>query len=120
MTDWLHLTGMRFYGRHGVHPDERELGQTYRVDVSLAHDLAPAGKSDDLAQTIDYGEVYRIVRGIVEGEPRNLVEAVAEEVAAQLLANTPARTVRVRVAKPHPPIVRAELDEESVEIERRR
>ncbi len=120
MSDWIRLTGMRFYGRHGVHPDERELGQTYRVDVALAHDLAPAGTSDDLARTIDYGAVFRLVREVVEGEPKRLVEAVAERVAATLLADTPAEAVRVRVTKPHPPIAGADLDEESVEIERRR
>ena len=120
MTDWIHLDGIRLHGRHGVHPDERELGQTYRVDVALAHDLSRAGAGDDLAQTIDYGLVFRIVREVVEGQPKRLVEAVAEEVAAKLLADTPARAVRVRIAKPHPPIAGADVDEGSVEIERTR
>lgn len=118
--DWLHLTGMRFYARHGVHAHERELGQTYRVDVALAYDLSRAGRSDDLADTIDYGLVHRLVREAVEGEPRNLVERVAEEVAQRLLAGTPATAVRVRLAKLHPPIEGATIDEETVEIERRR
>lgn len=120
MSDWIHLRGMRFWARHGAHADERELGQTYRVDVSLAHDLASAGASDDLARTIDYGLIFGLVRDVVQGEPRNLVEAVAESVAAKLLAETPARRVRVIVAKPHPPIADADLDEEAVEIERAR
>jgi dihydroneopterin aldolase len=120
VTDWIHLTGMRFHARHGVHAEERALGQTYVVDVSLAHDLSRAGRSDDLNDTIDYGLVFRVVRGVVEGEPRNLVERVAEDVAAQLLRTTPARSVRVRLHKPHPPITDADLDEESVEIERAR
>lgn len=120
MTDWLHLAGMRFYGRHGAHPDERELGQTYRVDVELACDLSRAGRSDDLADTIDYGEVVRIVGGVVEGDPRQLIERVAEDVAARLLAMTPASRVRVRLAKPHPPVAGASLDEAAVEIERSR
>lgn len=120
MTDWIHLTGMRFHARHGVHPDERSLGQTYVVDVSLAHDLSRAGRSDDLADTIDYGLVFRVVREVVQGEPRNLVERVAEDVASQLLRRTAARSVRVRLHKPNPPIEGADLDEESVEIERAR
>jgi dihydroneopterin aldolase len=120
MTDWLHLRGMRFYARHGVHADERELGQTYRVDVSLQHDLSRAGRSDTLADTIDYGAVFAAVREIVEGEPRQLVEAVAERVASRLLGGTPARAVRVLVAKPHPPVAGADIDEEAVEIERSR
>jgi dihydroneopterin aldolase len=120
VTDWIHLTGMRFHARHGVHPDERSLGQTYVVDVSLAHDLSRAGRSDDLADTIDYGLVFRVVREVVQGEPRNLVERVAEDVASQLLRRTAARSVRVRLRKPNPPIEGADLDEESVEIERAR
>ena len=120
MSDWLHLRGMRFYGRHGVHADERELGQTYRVDVSLRHDLSRAGRSDALSDTIDYAEVFAAVREIVEGTPRQLVESVAENVAATLLGRTPASAVRVRIAKPHPPIPDADVDEEAVEIERAR
>lgn len=120
MTDWIHLSGMRFYGRHGVHANERELGQTYRVDVALAYDVARAARSDDLADTIDYGAVFASVRAVVEGEPHNLVERVAEDVARRLLSDTPADAVRVRVRKPHPPIADADLDEESVEIERGR
>ncbi|TMD58703.1 MAG: dihydroneopterin aldolase [Chloroflexi bacterium] len=120
MTDWLRLTGMRFYGRHGVHADERELGQTYRVDVALAHDLSRAGRTDELEDTIDYGAVFAMVREVVEGEPRQLVESVAETVATRLLERTPAGAVRVRVTKPHPPIAGADIDEESVEVERAR
>lgn len=119
-TDWIQLVGMRFYGRHGVHAHERELGQTYRVDVALAHDLSRPGRSDDLGDTIDYGLVHRIVREVVEGEPRDLVERVAEEIAQRLLSGTPAAAVRVRLAKPRPPIVGTTLDEEAVEIERHR
>src|SRR5438477_212486 len=76
-TDWLRRTGMRFYARHGVHADERELGQTYRVDVALAHDLSRAGRTDELEDAIDYGAVFALVREVVEGEPRQLVESVA-------------------------------------------
>lgn len=111
---------MRFYGRHGAHPDERELGQTYRVDVAVAHDLARAGKSDALADTIDYGVVHAIAREVVEGEPRELLERVAAEIASRILSQTTADAVRVRLAKPHPPIAGADVDEAAVEIERHR
>lgn len=120
MTDWIRLSGIRIYGRHGVHADERGLGQTYVVDVALALDLAPAGRSDDLSKTIDYGVIFSIANDVVGGTPRQLVEAVAEDLAARLLRDTPARAVRVRIAKPHPPIAGAVLDDESVEIERAR
>lgn len=120
MSDWIRLSGMRFYARHGVQEDERELGQTYRVDVALAYDLSRAARSDALADTIDYGAVFASVRQVVEGEPRKLIERVAEDVARRLLADTPATTVRVRVRKPHPPIAGADVEEEAVEIERLR
>lgn len=120
MSDWLQVRGMRFHARHGVRADERELGQTYRVDVALQHDLSRAGRSDSIDDTIDYGLVFATVREVVEGEPRQLVESVAEAVAAKLLRGTPAAAVRVRVAKPHPPIAGADLEEEAVEIERSR
>ncbi len=118
--DWLHLTGMRFHARHGVHDFERELGRTVRVDVALAYDTSRAGRSDELRDTIDFDLVYRTVRDVVEKTSRHLAERVAEDVATQLLANTPARAVRVHFRKPNPPIADAPIDEESVEIERSR
>jgi 7,8-dihydroneopterin aldolase/epimerase/oxygenase len=68
--DRILLEGMVFHGRHGTLPAERELGQPFVVDVELRLDLRPAGLSDDLMQTVDYGEVHRRAREIVEGEPR--------------------------------------------------
>ncbi len=100
--DRILLEGMVFYGRHGTLPAERDLGQPFVVDVEMRLDLRPAGLSDDLAQTVDYGEVHRRAREIVEGEPVNLTETVAERIAAAVLENYPAvEAVRVKVAKPH-------------------
>ncbi len=111
---------MRFYAKHGVHAHERELGRTVRVDVSLALDASRAGRSDDLADTINFDEIYRLVRGAVAGKTRNLGERVAEDIAQALLSGTSALAVRVRFAKPNPPIEGGTLEEEVVEIERRR
>ena len=100
--DRILLEGMTFHGRHGTLPAERELGQPFVVDVELRLDLRPAGLSDDLAKTVDYGEVHRVARGIVEGEPVGLTETLAERISAAVLEDFPAvETVRVRVAKPH-------------------
>jgi 7,8-dihydroneopterin aldolase/epimerase/oxygenase len=100
--DRIVLEGMVFYGRHGTLPAERELGQPFVVDVELRLDLRPAGLSDDLSQTVDYGEVHRRAREIVEGEPVNLTETVAERIAAAVLEDHPTvEAVRVKVAKPH-------------------
>src|ERR671920_2279251 len=88
-TDEILLEGMRFYAYHGVNAEERTLGQRFMVDVVLAVDLRRPGQSDDLADTVSYSAVYKVVREIVEGEPRNLIEAVAEEIAAEILAEFP-------------------------------
>lgn len=99
-NDAVFLEGLQFYAYHGVNPEERVQGQHFLVDVALATDLRAAGASDDLDRAINYGAVYERVRAIVEGPPRRLIEAVAEEVAAALLAEFPATTVTVAVRKP--------------------
>lgn len=116
--DRILLSGLTFYGYHGVNPEERVLGQRFVVDVALELDLQPAGRSDDLNQTINYALAYKLIRDVVEGPPRQLLEAVAESIADALLAATPARTVRVRVAKPWAPVKGMVAGEIAVEIER--
>lgn len=99
--DHILLEGMTFFGRHGVLPAERELGQRFVVDIEMRLDLRPAGLSDDLAKTVDYGAVHDLAKEIVEGEPLNLIEAVAERIATTVLQRHPSiETVRVGVAKP--------------------
>src|SRR3954462_10695610 len=88
-TDEILLEGMRFYAYHGVNPEEQALGQRFTVDVVLAVDLRRAGRSDELAHTVSYSAVYKVVRGIVEGEPRQLIEAVPEAIAAAILTGFP-------------------------------
>ena len=105
MTDRLLITGLTFYARHGVLPREREQGGRFVVDVEATLDLRPAGERDDLAATVDYAAIYEDVRAIVEGPPRNLIEAVAERIAQRLLARfRPLESVTVRVHKPGAPL----------------
>ena len=104
-ADQIILTGMQFYGFHGVNPEERRLGQPFIVDLEAELDLRPAGASDDLADTVSYTHLYRAVKVVMEGEPRHLLEAAAADIAAAVLARHPAvAAVRVRVHKPRPPI----------------
>ena len=101
MSDYILLTGMEFYGHHGCSAEERERGQKYVVDAELELDLSAAGKSDDLADTIDYVRVFDAVRAIVEGAPRNLIEAVAEDIARILLDTFPSLiSIKITVHKP--------------------
>ena len=118
--DRIVLEGMRFYGFHGVNPEERVLGQEYLVDITVEMDLAPAGQSDRLEVTISYAHIYRAVRDVMEGEPRNLLEAAAQSVADRVLADFPVAAVGVRVKKPHPPIRGSVIENATVEIFRRR
>ena len=119
--DRILLEGMVFHGWHGTLAAERELGQRFVVDVELHLDLHPAGISDDLARTVDYGEVHRRAREIVEGEPVNLTETVAERIARAILEEYPTvEAVRVKVAKPHVRLGDTVLAGSAVEILRRR
>jgi dihydroneopterin aldolase len=120
-TDEILLEGMRFYAYHGVNPEEQALGQRFTVDVVLAVDLRRAGQSDELAHTVSYSAVYKVVRGIVEGEPRQLIEAVAEEIAAMILTDFPlVARVTVTVRKPEVPMKGSMLDAAGVRITRSR
>jgi dihydroneopterin aldolase len=94
---------MQFFGHHGDVEAERALGSRVYVDVELRADLAAAGRSDSLQDTIDYVRCYEVVRAIVEDRQYSLLESIAESVAAALLEDPRAESVLVRVAK-EPPI----------------
>jgi dihydroneopterin aldolase len=100
MSDRIILGGMSFLARHGVEPHEKEIEQRFEVDVELELDLRAAGLHDDLADTIDYGVIYRRCRRIVEGSPLDLVESLAERIADDLLSAYAVESVTVRVRKP--------------------
>jgi dihydroneopterin aldolase len=119
MTDRIVLTGMRFEGRHGVSDDERSLPQLLEIDLEAHLDLAEAGRTDDLAATVDYGPLIRTCRAIVEERSFRLLEAIAELIAAEVLADRRIERVVVRVRKLAVP-VDADLDHATVEIDRAR
>lgn len=117
-TDSVYITGMSFYGRHGIHEEETRLGQRFIVSVTLFGDTRRAAVDDDLAQTPDYATVYTIAERIVTGEPCRLVETLAERIADGVLQECrQAARVRVRVDKPGAPIA-GHFEAVGVEIER--
>ena len=121
MSDRIALTKMRFEGKHGLLEEERLNAQPFEVDAELSLDLRPAGLSDDISLTVDYREVFRICREVVEGPSCQLIEALAETIAARLLAEFEAAAlaeVVVRVRKPRVALPGA-LDAAVVEIRRR-
>ena len=104
VRDRVVLTGLRAWGRHGVFDHEREQGQHFVVDVALALDLSAASTSDDLRRTVDYGVLAEAVVADVQGEPLNLIEALAERVAQTCLRQPGVVEVEVTVHKPEAPI----------------
>lgn len=102
--DKILLSGMQFYGRHGVFPEEKAMGQKFIFDVELTLDLRKAGETDDVNHTINYADIYAAVKNIVTQKNFNLIEALAETVAQEILANYRIDQVRVNVRKPHAPI----------------
>lgn len=102
--DRIVLRGVRGHGRHGVYDHERAAGQTFVVDVVLSLDLGPAARSDDVADTVHYGELAEMVVAEIEGEPVALVEALAARIADRCLEDARVREVEVTVHKPQAPI----------------
>jgi 7,8-dihydroneopterin aldolase/epimerase/oxygenase len=119
--DRILLEGMVFFGRHGTRPEEQALGQRFVVDIELRCDLRAAGERDDLTLTVDYSEVYRQAREIVEGPPLSLTETVAERIAAAVLErHALVESVRVKVSKPNVRLDDTVLAGSAVEIVRHR
>jgi dihydroneopterin aldolase len=102
--DELTLTGVRATGFHGVFEHERVNGQEFVIDVTVTLDLSAAGASDNLGQTIHYGELAEEIVAAVERDPVDLIETVAQRIADVVLAHEPARSVRVTLHKPSAPI----------------
>jgi dihydroneopterin aldolase len=100
----IELTGLRARGHHGVYDFERRAGQEFVVDVSLVLDLAPAAASDDVADTVHYGDLARRLVEIVGGEPVNLLETLADRLLAACLADARVDEATVTVHKTQAPI----------------
>ena len=120
MPDQILLQGMQFYGYHGVNPEERVLGQRYVVDLTADLDLSRAGQTDRLEDTVSYSHIYRTVRTVMEGDPRNLLESAAQAIADRVLAEFPVDAVSVTVKKPNPPVRGSSIESAAVRIHRTR
>ena len=119
MSDSIRIDGLRVFGHHGVLAHERELGQTFTVDVALELDLAAAGASDDLADTVDYGALTGALAAVVSDERYDLIERLAQRLAETCLEDRRVAAVTVTVLKPHAPVP-APVDDVRVTIRRTR
>jgi len=118
--DRIKLKELRFFGHHGILPEEQENGQHFMVSLWVGLDLSTAGKSDDLESGVDYREIIRLTGEVIEGPPVKLLETLAERIAERILTQFPAvDSLTVEVGKSNPPI---SIDSAGtfVEITRRR
>ena len=121
--DTIHLRGLEFYAYHGVLPEEQILGTRFLIDMDLFVDLSQAGSSDQVGDTVHYGEVYQVIKACVTGGRHQLIEHLAEEIAQRVLGQFSCTSVRVEVHKPQAPIpgifrdVSVEIWREAGEIE---
>lgn len=103
MSDQIAVRGIRAFGYHGVLPEERAQGQLFVVDAVLTMDTRFAAASDDLELTIDYAELAKRVVAIVEGDPVNLIETLAQRLADACLKEERVGAVEITVHKPDAP-----------------
>ena len=94
----VEVRGLRLFGRHGVHEHEKRDGQDFVFDIELA--VGDRGASDRLEDAVDYREVARTVQEVSDAQSYNLLEALATDVADELLRRFTAERVVVRVEKP--------------------
>jgi dihydroneopterin aldolase len=102
--DRITLTGLRVFGRHGVYEHEKRDGQEFVVDLTVWLDLSAAARSDDLADTVDYGALAQRAADVVAGPPQDLIERVAGRIADEVLRDERISAVEVTVHKPSAPI----------------
>jgi 7,8-dihydroneopterin aldolase/epimerase/oxygenase len=120
MSDCVFVKGLVLHAYHGVMQHEAKVGQTFRLDLKLAIELAEASRSDKLKHTVSYDMVVNTASEAFSARRYRLVEAAAGAVADAVLARFPqVHAVAVTVHKPHAPIA-ATFDDVGVTIERTR
>lgn len=118
--DTIMLTGLAFYGYHGVMPEESSLGQRFRIDLECGMDLREPGRTDDVDKTVSYELIFGVVRDAFEEHRFKLIEALAEHIVMRLFEAFGAiEWVRIRVRKPEAPIP-VVAGEFAIEITRQR
>ena len=104
MTGKIALEGLEFHAFHGVYPHERESGNFFEVDIAVETDFSEAAAHDDLAGTVNYETLYRIVKEEMD-EPSKLLETVAAKIIAHVFRECPtALHVDLKISKLNPPI----------------
>ncbi len=115
----IRLHNIQVEGRHGVFEAERATPTVFTVYVDLvAHDLDTPVRTDDLADTVDYAQVADMVREVIQGPSRNLLEALAGAILDRLATIPGLRAATVRVSKPQPATMDVTVERLEVELTR--
>ena len=103
----IEVNGIQVFAYHGCLPEEARIGGRYRVDVTITGDFSQAERTDELADTVDYGRVTTIVKACM-AERSKLIEHAGRGILDALRAEWPgAFRWRVRLTKEHPPVAGA-------------
>ncbi|NOT74482.1 MAG: dihydroneopterin aldolase [Cyclobacteriaceae bacterium] len=104
MTGKVILEGLEFHAYHGVYPHERSSGNKFELDIVIETEFSEAAFHDDLSGTINYENVYALVKAEME-KPSKLLERVGHLIAEEILkVFTDAKVVQVSISKFNPPI----------------
>jgi 7,8-dihydroneopterin aldolase/epimerase/oxygenase len=119
MADQIFVEGIKFHGFHGMTKLERQVGVRLSVDVTLELDLEKSGRSDRMADTIDYGAVHQMVIRVGRGRSYKLLEAFSRKLLDELLEGFPIDKATVRVRK-ETPVLDGIVDAVGVQMTRAR
>lgn len=97
--DYITINNLFFRGKHGVYDAERKVEQEFHISLKLGFDAAKSAASDKLADTVDYDEVKREVREVIEGGSRYFIEALAEDITARVFKDARIQSVEVSIQK---------------------
>lgn len=97
--DYITIDNLFFRGKHGVYAAERKVEQEFQISLRLGFDAAKSAASDNLADTVDYDEVKREVREVIEGGSRYLIESLAEDITARVFKDARIQSVEVSIQK---------------------
>lgn len=103
--DYIKITNLKVFAHHGVFPEETRDGQDFYVNAKLFLDCRKAGKTDNLSDSLNYGEVSHFITDFLQDHTYKLIESVAEQLAEAMLLSMPVlKGVEIELCKPHAPI----------------
>ncbi len=102
--DKIRVRRMVFAACHGVGPHEKAVPTRIEVDLEVETEVREAGRTDDLSKSVDYSRLYAEVAEVITGPSRNLLESLAEDIAARVLRLDRCNAATVTVRKINPAV----------------